>query len=78
MNAGVEAAIGYLERYAVVGTVGGRNRPGLGLAAASYRHDVSRAAEGHLHVHNVIVNAVAVPVADVPGSGLGADPQRRG
>jgi conjugative relaxase-like TrwC/TraI family protein len=70
LNAGVEAAIGYLERYGTVGTVGGRNRPGLGLAAASYRHDVSRAAEAHLHVHNVIVNAVAVPVADADGRPL--------
>jgi hypothetical protein len=47
--------------------VGGRNRPGLGLAAASYRHEVSRADEAHLHVHNVIVNAVAVPVLDADG-----------
>jgi conjugative relaxase-like TrwC/TraI family protein len=67
LSAGVEAAIGYLERYGTVGTVGGRNRPGLGLAAASYRHDVSRAAEAHLHVHNVIVNAVAVPLVDADG-----------
>jgi len=70
LNAGVEAAIGYLERYGTVGTVSGRNRPGLGLAAASYRHDVSRAAEAHLHVHNVIVNAVAVPLADADGRPL--------
>jgi conjugative relaxase-like TrwC/TraI family protein len=70
LNAGVEATIGYLERYGTVGTVGGRNRPGLGLAAASYRHDVSRAAEAHLHVHNVIVNAVAVPLADADGRPL--------
>src|SRR6266536_2505198 len=67
LDAGVNAAIGYLERHAAVGTVGGRNRPGLGLAAASYRHEVSRADEAHLHVHNVIVNAVLVPVVDEDG-----------
>jgi conjugative relaxase-like TrwC/TraI family protein len=67
LDAGVDAAIGYLERHAAVGTVGGRNRPGLGLAAASYRHEVSRADEAHLHVHNVIVNAVLVPVVDEDG-----------
>jgi hypothetical protein len=49
MDAGVDAAVDYLQRYAAVGTVEGRNRPGLGLAAACYRHDVSRADEAHLH-----------------------------
>ncbi len=67
LDAGVDAALAYLERHAAVGTVGGRNRPGLGLAAASYRHEVSRADEAHLHVHNVIVNAVAVPLVDGDG-----------
>jgi conjugative relaxase-like TrwC/TraI family protein len=67
LDAGVDAALGYLERHAAVGTVGGWNRPGLGLAAVSYRHEVSRADEAHLHVHNVIVNAVLVPVVDEDG-----------
>jgi hypothetical protein len=40
----------------------GRNRPGAGLAVASYRHEISRAEEAHLHVHNIIVNAVPVPL----------------
>jgi conjugative relaxase-like TrwC/TraI family protein len=70
MNAGVDAAIRYLERYATVGTVGGRNQTGLGLAVASCRHEVSRAAEAHLHVHNVIVNAVPVPLVDQDGRPL--------
>jgi conjugative relaxase-like TrwC/TraI family protein len=67
LDAAVHATLAYLERHGAVGTVDGANRPGLGLAAASYRHDVSRADEAHLHVHNVIVNAVAVPVLDADG-----------
>ena len=67
MDAGVDAAIRYLERHAAVGTVAGRNRPGLGLAVASYRHEISRAEEAHLHDHNVIVNAVPVPLLDPAG-----------
>jgi conjugative relaxase-like TrwC/TraI family protein len=64
LDAGVDAAIGYLEQHAVVGTVGRRNRPGLGLAVASYRHEISRSEEAHLHLHNIIVNAVPVPLLD--------------
>lgn len=67
MDAGVDAAIRYLERHAAVGTVGGRNRPALGLAVASYRHEISRAEEAHLHDHNIIVNAVPVPALDDAG-----------
>ncbi|WP_239309772.1 MobF family relaxase, partial [Frankia sp. Cj3] len=67
LNAGVDAALGYLERYATVGMVDGRNRAGLGLAVASYLHDTSRANEAHLHVHNIVANAVAIPVLDDNG-----------
>lgn len=67
LDAGVDALVAYLERYAVQGMVDGRNRPGLGLAAASYRHEVSRADEAHLHIHNIIANAVALPLLDDDG-----------
>jgi conjugative relaxase-like TrwC/TraI family protein len=67
MSAGIDAVMGYLERHAAVGTVDGLNRRGLGLAVASYRHDVSRSDEAHLHVHNVIANAIAVPMLDADG-----------
>lgn len=67
LDAGVAAVIDYLERYAAQGMVDGRNRPGVGLAAASYRHEVSRADEAHLHIHNVIANAIAVPLLDDDG-----------
>jgi hypothetical protein len=70
LDAGVDAAIGYLERHAAVGTVGGRNRPGLGLAVASYLHELSRADEAHLHYHNIVVNGVAVPLLDDDGRPL--------
>jgi len=50
-DAAVDAAVGYLDRHAAVGTVGGANRPGLGLAVASYRHEVSRADEAHRPAH---------------------------
>lgn len=67
LDAGIDAAFGYLERYAAVGTVGGRNQLALGLAAACYRHEISRSEEAHLHVHNIVVNAVPVPVLDDHG-----------
>lgn len=67
MNAAVDAVFAYLERYAAQGMVGRRNHPGLGLAAASYLHDVSRANEAHLHIHNIVANAVAIPVLDEAG-----------
>ncbi|ONH22651.1 TrwC relaxase [Pseudofrankia asymbiotica] len=67
LNAAVDATIGYLERHAAFGMVGERNRRAFGLAVASYLHDVSRAVEAHLHVHNIVINAVAVP-SDPAGS----------
>ncbi|MCK9895046.1 MobF family relaxase [Frankia sp. AgB32] len=67
MNVGVDAVLAYLERHGVVGTVGGHNRPGLGLAAASYLHEVSRSDEAHLHVHSIVVNATAVAETDEQG-----------
>jgi conjugative relaxase-like TrwC/TraI family protein len=67
MDVGVEAMLGYLERHAAVGTINGRNRPGLGLAVASYLHEVSRSDEAHLHVHSIVVNAIAVPDIDEHG-----------
>ncbi|WP_250284036.1 relaxase domain-containing protein, partial [Frankia sp. CiP1_Cm_nod2] len=48
LDAGVDTVLRYLERHATVGTVDGTNRPGLGLAAASYRHEVARSDEAHL------------------------------
>ncbi|ONH25523.1 MobF family relaxase [Pseudofrankia asymbiotica] len=66
LDAAVDATIGYLERHAAFGMVGWRNRPALGLAVASYLHDVSRSVEAHLHVHNIVINAVAVR-ADADG-----------
>ncbi|SNQ51682.1 conserved hypothetical protein [Frankia canadensis] len=67
MDAGVDAMLGYLERHAAVGTINGRNRPGLGLAVASYLHEVSRSDEAHLHVHSIVVNAIAIPDIDEHG-----------
>jgi hypothetical protein len=67
LDAGVEAALGCLERHAAVGTVGGRTQPGLGLAAPGYRHEVSRADEAHLHAHVVIANEVPIPLLDEDG-----------
>ena|GEM_PF-751430 len=61
LDAAADATIGYLERHAAFGMVGGRNRRAFGLAVASYLHDVSRAVEAHLHVHNIVINALAVP-----------------
>ena len=69
LDAAVEATIGYLERHATFGLVAGRNRHSLGLAVASYLHDVSRNAEAHLHVHNIVINAVAVPTDGQPPDG---------
>ncbi|OHV34852.1 MULTISPECIES: MobF family relaxase [Pseudofrankia] len=68
LNAAVDATIGYLERHAAFGMVGGRNQRAFGLAVASYLHDVSRAVEAHLHVHNIVINALAVP-SDPAGPG---------
>jgi TrwC relaxase/AAA domain len=67
LNAGVDAVIAYLDRHAAVGTLDGHNRPGLGLAAASYLHEVARSDEAHLHVHTIVANAVAVPLLDDDG-----------
>jgi hypothetical protein len=47
--------------------VDGANRPGEGFAVASFVHDTSRANEAHLHTHNLIVNAVRVPLLDDAG-----------
>ncbi|OHV63465.1 MobF family relaxase [Pseudofrankia sp. BMG5.36] len=71
LNAAVDAVIGYLERHATFGMVGGVNRQALGLGVASYLHDVSRSTEAHLHIHNIIINAVAVPTET-------GDPDRAG
>ncbi|WP_045880360.1 MobF family relaxase [Pseudofrankia sp. DC12] len=66
-DAAVDATIRYLERHAVFGMVGGENRRAVGLAVASYLHELSRNDEAHLHIHNIVINAVAVP-ADPPGT----------
>ena len=61
LNAAVDATIGYLERHGAFGVVQGESRHALGLAVASYLHDVSRSVEAHLHIHNIVINAVVVP-----------------
>ncbi|MBL7499775.1 relaxase domain-containing protein [Frankia sp. CNm7] len=61
LDAAVNATISYLERHAAFGKVAGHNRRATGLVAASYLHDVSRSVEAHLHVHNIVINAVVVP-----------------
>ncbi|MBL7522125.1 relaxase domain-containing protein, partial [Frankia sp. CNm7] len=70
LDVAVDATIGYLERHAAFGTVRETSRRALGLAVASYLHDVSRSDEAHLHVHNVVANVVAVP-ADSEDAELG-------
>ncbi|EFC79144.1 MobF family relaxase [Parafrankia sp. EUN1f] len=69
VEVGVDTVVTYLERHAVVGTVNGHNRAGLGLAVASYLHDVSRSQEAHLHIHLIVANAVAVPDTAVDREG---------
>ncbi|MBL7518442.1 relaxase domain-containing protein, partial [Frankia sp. CNm7] len=70
LDTAVDATISYLERHAAFGVVHKTSRRALGLAVASYLHHVSRSSEAHLHVHNIVVNAVAVPAdPDDPGPG---------
>ncbi|MDP9388980.1 MAG: relaxase domain-containing protein, partial [Actinomycetota bacterium] len=77
-DAAVDATIAYLESHGCYGMVDGRNQPGDGLAVVSYVHDVSRANEAHLHVHNLVPNAVRVVVRDVDGRPVtGPDGQPR-
>ena len=64
LDAGVDAVLGYLERHGAADVVAGRDRAAAGLAVASYLHEVSRSDEAHLHVHNIVVNTVAVPADD--------------
>ena len=66
-DAAVDATLGYLEQHGCFGMVDGRNRPGEGFGVASFVHDTSRANEAHLHLHNLIVNAVRVPLLDDDG-----------
>jgi conjugative relaxase-like TrwC/TraI family protein len=66
-DAAVNATIGYLEQHACFGMVEGRNRPAEGFGVISFVHDTSRADEAHLHTHNLIVNAVRVPLIDEDG-----------
>ncbi|MDP9403372.1 MAG: relaxase domain-containing protein, partial [Actinomycetota bacterium] len=74
----VDATISYLEAHACYGMVDGRNQPGDGLAMVSYVHDVSRANEAHLHLHNLVPNAVRVAVRDADGRpATGPDGQAR-
>jgi len=72
LDAAVDATISYLERHAAFGLVAGRNQPSLGLAVASYLHDVSRNTDAHLHIHNIIANVVAVAV-DQPADDSATD-----
>jgi conjugative relaxase-like TrwC/TraI family protein len=67
MDAAVTATFAYLEQHACYGMVDGRNRPAEGFAVASFVHDTSRADEAHLHLHNLIVNAVRVALLDDDG-----------
>ena len=69
-DAAVNATFSYLEQHACYGMVEGRNRPASGFGVASFVHDTSRADEAHLHTHNLIVNAVQVPILDEDGRPL--------
>lgn len=64
LDAGVNAVITYLEQTAAFGRLGERSRPGVGVAAVSYLHALSRAEEPHLHVHTIVVNALPIPLLD--------------
>jgi conjugative relaxase-like TrwC/TraI family protein len=75
-DAAVDATIAYLEAHACFGMVDGRNQPGDGLAVASYVHDTSRAADAHLHTHNLVLNAVRIAVHDEDGRPA-TDPEGR-
>jgi conjugative relaxase-like TrwC/TraI family protein len=60
-DAGVAAAVEYLEREACVVRRSDLRLPGQGLVAAAFRHVVSRADDPHLHSHVVVANLVAGP-----------------
>lgn len=66
-DAAVNATVAYLEQHACQAMVAGRNRPADGFGVVSFVHDTSRANEAHLHTHNLIVNAVRVPLLDDAG-----------
>jgi conjugative relaxase-like TrwC/TraI family protein len=76
LDAAVDATIAYLEDHACFGMVDGRNQPGDGFAVASYVHDTSRTDDAHLHMHNLVLNAVRVPVRDGTGRPV-TDPDGR-
>ncbi|GAC1373524.1 MAG: hypothetical protein NVSMB4_00090 [Acidimicrobiales bacterium] len=67
MDAAADAVIAFLEAHGCYGMVDGANRHGDGLAAVSYVHDTSRSNDAHLHIHNLILNAVRVTVRDDTG-----------
>jgi conjugative relaxase-like TrwC/TraI family protein len=57
----VDAALGYLERYATWtrrGHGGIQQIRGDGLVAAAFRHRTSRAGDPHLHTHVLVANTV--------------------
>ena len=66
-DAAVNATLRYLEQHACYGMVEGRNKPADGFGVVSFVHDTSRADEADLHTHNLIVNAVRVPLLDQDG-----------
>ena len=69
-DAAVDATFSYLEQHGCYGMVEGRNRPADGFGVVSFVHDTSRANEAHLHIHNLIVNAVPVSLRDADGRPL--------
>jgi len=67
LDAGVDAVIHYLEATAAFGQVDATTRSAVGLAVASYLHEESRTGDPHLHIHNLIINALPVPVPTTDG-----------
>jgi len=67
LDAGVDAVIGYLEATAAFGQVEASTRSAVGFGVASYLHEESRTGDPHLHVHNLVINALPIPVTTDEG-----------
>jgi hypothetical protein len=50
-----------------VGLVDGKPAAGEGVVVASYTHDFARTVEPRLHIHNLVMNVVRIPVVDGDG-----------
>ncbi|MDQ6615688.1 MAG: relaxase domain-containing protein [Actinomycetota bacterium] len=67
MDTALDATVAYLEQHGCFAMVDGHNHPADGLGITSFVHDTSRADDAHLHVHNLIANAVRVSLRDADG-----------